>query len=194
LTLTVSGIVQYAQLEAGSFATSFIPTSVASLTRNADVATMTGTNFSSWFNASEGTVYAKADCYTATPSPTRQTIVFNKVSGAAGYLSLKIPRPSSATGFTIVDDAGAGAADLSGQIITANTQIPVVGSYKANNFAFSDRGVSVATDLSGAVPTGIDRLTIGYDNATTWQNGHIQKIMYWPMRLTNAEVQAFSKT
>lgn len=186
-------VVWGTQVEVGAFPTSYIPTTSAALTRNADVATMTGTNFSSWYNATEGTIYAKADCYTATPSPTRSTAVFNKVSGASGYMSLKIPRPSTATGFTVVNDAGATSADLSGQSITANTQISVVGSYKTDNFAFSDRGVSIATDLSGAIPTSIDRFCIGSD-LVTYQNGHIQKIMYWPMRLTNAEVQAFSKS
>jgi hypothetical protein len=39
-----------AQLEAGAFATSYIPTTTTSLTRNADVVSMTGTNFSDWYN------------------------------------------------------------------------------------------------------------------------------------------------
>jgi hypothetical protein len=43
-----------AQLEAGAFATSYIPTTTTSLTRNADNVSMTGTNFSDWYNASEG--------------------------------------------------------------------------------------------------------------------------------------------
>lgn len=46
-TFTVSGTVQYAQLEAGAFASSFIPTGAASVTRNSDLAVMTGANFSS---------------------------------------------------------------------------------------------------------------------------------------------------
>ena len=47
------------QLEQGAFATSVIPTTTTALTRNADVASMTGTNFSSWFNAAEGTLLAQ---------------------------------------------------------------------------------------------------------------------------------------
>ena len=52
LTLTVTGTVQYAQLEVGGFATSFIPTAASQVTRSVENAVMTGTNFSDWFNAS----------------------------------------------------------------------------------------------------------------------------------------------
>lgn len=46
-----SGIFVWgAQSEAGSFATSYIPTVASSVTRSADIASMTGSNFSSWFN------------------------------------------------------------------------------------------------------------------------------------------------
>jgi hypothetical protein len=57
-----------AQLEAGAFATSYIPTTTTALTRNADAASMTGTNFSDWFNASEGTLYSEASRPFAVPS------------------------------------------------------------------------------------------------------------------------------
>ena len=50
-----------AQFEAGAFATSYIPTSGSAVTRNADVATMTGTNFSDWFNASAGTFFIETN-------------------------------------------------------------------------------------------------------------------------------------
>ena len=46
-----------AQLEAGSFPTSYIPTTGTALTRSADVASITGSNFSSWYNQSEGSFY-----------------------------------------------------------------------------------------------------------------------------------------
>ena len=55
-----SGIYLWgAQLEAGSFATSYIPTVASQVTRAADVAVMTGTNFSSWYNQSEGTILSQ---------------------------------------------------------------------------------------------------------------------------------------
>jgi len=46
-----------AQVEVGSFPTSYIPTTGTALTRSADVASITGTNFSSWYNQSEGSFY-----------------------------------------------------------------------------------------------------------------------------------------
>lgn len=48
-----------AQIEAGAFATSYIPTTTATATRAADVASITGANFSSWYNQTEGTVFAE---------------------------------------------------------------------------------------------------------------------------------------
>jgi hypothetical protein len=59
LTLTVTGTVQYANLEAGAFATSWIPTTGTTATRSADVASITGANFSRWYRQDEGTVFAQ---------------------------------------------------------------------------------------------------------------------------------------
>ena len=47
-----------AQLEVGSFATSYIPTGAASAARSADVCSITGANFTSFWNQSEGTMFA----------------------------------------------------------------------------------------------------------------------------------------
>ena len=48
-----------AQLEEGSFPTCYIPTAGSAVTRAADVASISGSNFSSWYRQDEGTVFAE---------------------------------------------------------------------------------------------------------------------------------------
>lgn len=75
-----SGIIPWGgQVEAGAFATSYIPTTTTSLTRNADVVSMTGTNFSSWFNASQGAFVAWFD----TVSPAGVGYIYSANAGGS---------------------------------------------------------------------------------------------------------------
>lgn len=53
------------QLEQGAFATSYIPTTTTSVTRNADVVSMTGTNFSDWYNVDAGTWFIQTNARNA---------------------------------------------------------------------------------------------------------------------------------
>jgi len=46
------------QLEAGSFPTSYIPTTTGTLARSADVCSITGGNFNNFYNQSEGTMFS----------------------------------------------------------------------------------------------------------------------------------------
>lgn len=57
-----SGIYLWgAQLEAGAFPTSYIPTEASAVTRNADVASVSGTNFSDFFNDAAGTFFIQSN-------------------------------------------------------------------------------------------------------------------------------------
>jgi len=47
------------------------------------------------------------------------------------------------------------------------------------------------TDNTATIPT-VTQLRIGSDG-TNYASAWVQKIMYWPQHLINAEVQAFSK-
>lgn len=55
LTLTVSGICRYAQLERNAYATSWVATTDTATTRTEDAVSITGANFSSWYNQDGGT-------------------------------------------------------------------------------------------------------------------------------------------
>lgn len=53
----VNGIFTWgAQIETGSFPTSYIPTVASTVTRAADVASITGANFSGWYNQGQGSL------------------------------------------------------------------------------------------------------------------------------------------
>lgn len=172
------------QLEVGAFATSYIPTTSAALTRNADVAVMTGTNFSDWFNASEGTVFAQFSMVASTSQ-----YVFRMTDGTGTNEIRIIGTSSGGTGVRMdVLNGGAAQATVPAAITpTANQTYQVVGAYKANDFAGSRDGGTTSTDVSGSIPT-VNQATIG-----NLKSGHVKQIMYWPQRLTNAEVQSFSK-
>ena len=177
-----------AQLEAGAFPTSYIPTVASQVTRAADVASMTGANFSSWYRADEGSFVVSAD--TLTNNSLKNTVYLD--NPASGYMSIKAGRPSGFTGFTVLDDAAALSADLSGSAYSANGVMTLALAYKANDFALSDRGGVVATDTSGSLPVGISAMGLGSDLVGNYQNGHIRSLSYYPKRLTNAELQALS--
>lgn len=176
-----------AQLEAGAFATSYIPTTTTALTRNADVATMTGTNFSDWFNASEGTFSVQAN----VTSLATQQYVFSAIQGASFNNAIGV-NTQLAGSYLYVGDAGVTQAAIL-SAVTANTNAKFVGAYKANSFAYTTNAANTSTDSSGTVPT-VDNLIIGSRNGGAAHfNGTMQAIYYYPQRLTNAEVQAFSK-
>jgi len=189
LTCTITGSVQYAQLETGSFATSFIPTSVASVTRNADVATMTGTNFSSWYNQTQGTFSAQA----IVPQLGRAGRILGVDSGSTTNL---ISMGPGATNQCSIDSIVGGV--YNGGIypvsyITANTSFKLCASYSN---ATTEAAALNATIGGGSfsVGTTMTEMYIGCQTGpSTFLNGCVSKINFWPQKLTNNEVQAFSK-
>lgn len=180
------------QLEAGAFPTSYIPTTTTALTRNADVATMTGTNFSSWFNASEGAFVADFDTTDVGASRFPNVLVasngtsaeriFLAVSGGSRRTAVY----SSST--SQYDQIGGGLGTT-----TANAFNRLALGYKVDSFVGAAMGSLATPDVSGVLPT-VDRLTLGSSAVSNnFLNGHVAAIRFYPQRLLNAEVQAFSK-
>jgi len=192
LTLTVTGTVQFAQLELGTFATSFIPTAGAAVTRNPDVAAMTGTNFSDWYNASQGAFVAGIRLNTLVTPAVKP--VFAAYDGTFNsnrvYLNVGISGQTN----LLVNSGGSSQASILGPILTASNLMKVSSKYKVNDFALAANGITPATDITGVVPVGSNRLDIGfYQPASAYINGHVAFLNYYPLGLTNNEVQAFSK-
>ncbi len=180
------------QFEAGAFATSYIPTTTTALTRNADVATMTGTNFSSWFNASEGTFVAQYFPNAVAPATAGQN-VFNTNDGTSLNAIQLAKRANVDASTRYTTDAGGSGQTFSNLGVFTATQTTTAVAYKENDFAGIKSGGSLVTDTLGTVPT-LNRMVIGADRlgATSFLNGHIQRLAYYPTRLPNTTLQALT--
>jgi len=189
------GVYLYgAQLEEGAFHTSYIPTTSAQVTRTADVASMTGTDFSDWFNASEGTFFVQSDGNAPIPGSTaRRYMEVTENSTVTNQISIEYRTTTQARLF--VNSAGASQAVIS-RTKTDGGFNSVVGSYKQNLFQIACNGSTLANDIAGDVPSGLNTLKIGSgfdDLAVRCVNGRISKILYWPQSLIANEIQAFSR-
>ena len=173
------------QFEAGTFATSYIPTVASQVTRNADVAQMLGANFSNWYNQTEGTFVVEA----VTQKPTSLAAASDVVSvndGTTSNRALVRFLTGNVEGLNVT--GGAVVAQLS-QAYTPNSVDKLAFAIKANDFAFARNGSLVGFDTSGAMPVSVDRLSIGGPSAL---NGHIRTLAYYNTRLSNSQLQALT--
>jgi hypothetical protein len=183
----VSGIYIWgAQLEAGAFVTSYIPTVASQVTRAADSASMTGTNFSSWYNQTEGTLYVESASFGI--NSVNQAAV--PVSISDGTISNVIRLAHAANTRFNVNVNGVSVVSLVNGY-TNGQMIKQAAAYKTNNFGYSLDGAAAQTDTDGVLPA-VNLMGIGDWVSGRSNNGPIARIAYYPKRLTNAELQAIT--
>jgi hypothetical protein len=175
------------QVEAGAFATSYIPTDATAggITRNADVATMTSTNFSDWYSAGAGGVVVGV--LPSTTSGTRPALQFDDAT-ANEIIAL---RGNTTNPELVIVDGGAPQAQINAGTIAANTAYNLGATWGTDNCAAAVNGGAAVTDNTATIPT-VTQARLGSDG-TNYANAWLQKILYWPQRLINSEVEAFSK-
>jgi hypothetical protein len=170
-----------------TFPTSYIPQPSGSggVTRAADVAVMTGTNFSSWYNASAGTFVAEFDVLAA--SGTRGI-----VSADNAATTERIWLYGSGTDPKVaVTDGGAAQADIDVGTIAAGTTYKLGISFAVNDIAGCLNGGTVGTDTTATMPTPT-QLRIGADATPNYLNGHLRRIQFWNIAVDDATLQIFT--
>lgn len=193
-----------AQLEAGSFPTSYIPTTAAQVTRAADsstsaethsaadVAVMTGTNFSSWYRQDEGTFAADGSTFRPYSGILGGQVVSVATDAANRFFITQ--GSSEKASFTHIVLGSTVAYMETGGAVVNNGRIQVAIAYKVNDFAFTVNGVTPLTDTSGDLPT-MTTLYIGGSitgSAAGNLNGHIRRIAYYPFKLSPSQWQALT--
>jgi len=177
-----------AQLEAGAFATSYIPTVASQVTRAAEVASMTGTNFSSWYNAGQGTLYAEAN----TPSfATNYVFADINNNSISTYIRQSTASTGTTTQLAISDNAVLVAAP--GVSVTLGSYRKMAGAYAVDSVQQSVNGFLGTEDTSSIIPSGLVQMNIGTrSSGASPVNGTIKKIAYYPLRVTNAQLQGLT--
>jgi len=178
-----------AQFEVGAFSTSYIQTVASQVTRSADAASMTGTNFSSWYNQGEGTIYSEySHASTTTNNPaalsvnnngnTNQIVIYGE--GAVGEK------------FFVRTNGTIQATITASSKFASGVMGKVAGAYNVDNFSVSANGATAVSDNAGLVPA-VSQMNIGSEyNGSLPLNGTIKKIAYYPMRVTNSNLQALT--
>ena len=168
-----------AQLEAGAFATSYIPTVASTVTRAADSASMTGTNFSSWYNQAQGTYYLEAEV--ARINANSIYWLYGGVTNIryimTGGNSLTIGMYDGISNPFSTIDLNAGATN---KLISAYTN--TTNSITANGKAPYSASFLTASQATQIIITG---------NGSAL-NGHIRKLSYYPITLSSSNLVALT--
>ena len=184
-----------AQLEEGAFATSYIPRSAGSQsTREPDSVSMTGDNFSDWYNQSEGSILWRGTIHSIPISGSRIFEVYNS-STPAERIAISVENNElmymrvRKTNDTATQTYNLGTVSLGSEYkiglgvdgsslcLAVNDEIKTTIS---DSFTLSSSDTLIFTDLKDLG---------GARKFTTRHTG----LSYYPTRLTNAQLQTLTK-
>jgi hypothetical protein len=181
-----------AQIETGSGASSYIPTGASQVTRNGDDCKITGTNFSSWFNNTEGTCLFVGD-NSFVPAPSNFANSWGLISaanslrisnytrhtdGRLGASARYLSNPANALTF----DSPSGSPTK----ITTTAVYKTAFALKTNDFAYSANGNTVGLGEAAGTFEAVTSLEFARDGI---RNGHIKQFKFFPTRLSNSQLQ-----
>ena len=176
-----------AQLEAGAFPTSYIPTTTASVVRSVDVCSITGSAFTGFYNASEGTINAIGILNTTNTNSAPEVF---KVNDGTNNNRIQIGMTNSATEGIRPVIVAAGVVTYNSPMGTATIGVErkIATAYKSNDVISVFNGTLGTQDTSVTIPTGINQALIG----VSFGNGTIASIRYFKKRLPNAKIQTLT--
>ena len=189
IPVTVSGDTCYifgAQLETGSIATSYIPTTTTSATRNAEVITLSGA-VSGCIGQTEGTIYLETD---ALVSGASDLFCFARATTNTVSISKNSTNIIQATVYT----SGPSPALFIAASGTVSGNLKIAVAYKTGESALYINGVPIGTSSTAfsftAALTEININLTGFFEGRG--NQRISALSLYTTRLTNAELAALT--
>ena len=174
-----------AQVEAGAYATSYIPTTAATVTRNNDACSKT--SITSLIGQTEGTLFFQGAIQGVNTSVNRRIFT---ISDGTTSNAISIQNPSTnqriefevtTSGFTQALISAANNSLVYGQTFKAAI------AYKENDFVAYINGVQIGTDTIGSVPA-CSKVSFDRGNSTSLFEGATNQALVFKTRLSNAEL------
>ena len=178
-----SGVYIYgAQVEAGSYSTSYIPTSGTTVSRLADTCATTG--LSDVINSTEGVLYAEISALDWDASAGHQV----SLSDGSGNNRIMI-YPYSETQLGLRFNANASqlvSQTLTVSSLSVNSKIAV--RWGNGNYSIYQNGSSIYTQAIASYPIGLSKLNFSSVTETSPFYGNCQNLQIFKTALTNAEL------
>ena len=178
-----------AQIETGAFPTSYIPTSGSTVTRAKDIASLPVEKFA--YNQDQGSIVCHFN-YFFESGNSKRTYEFSDALSANVIRMLDHNNVNQ-----LQANVKFGGAGVAGILINAPTMLSGVKtfqSYKLNGYSGGADGTLAGTDSNGALPIGINKLSIGSNRVGgATMNGHITSLQYYPKKLTNEELELLTQ-
>lgn len=195
-----------AQLETGAFPTSYIPTTNSTATRSKDSVSMTGTNFSDWYNPSESTFLVSFrqiyDASSNVPPSTTHILQAGNDTTVNDNYTIRAGQTST-TWTALIRSASPSSLQFPG--ISGFGYLNSSTQYKA---ALSVNSSLISVSLNGSLNSDITNTTT-VNHSTTFNklfigsgtgglppyelSGHISQLTYYPTRLSNTVLQTLTK-
>ena len=172
-----------AQVEALSYATSYIPTENASVVRSADVCNNFG--HARYFNSEEGVLYAEIEALTELNSSSSSILI-----GDGSYFGNSLIIQYRAILNTITFKTfSSSVSTLDNLVIDLDELNKVALKYKANDCAFFINGVKVGVNTSFAGFSALDRLNFDRGDGGEKFFGKVKDLQVFNRALTDTELQ-----
>jgi hypothetical protein len=174
-----------AQLELGSFATSYIPVGSTSsgATRLADVASVSTQAFP--YSQSAGSLIVNLASLSSAVTSGNFAVL---AAGDSANDRIALSRTSASQSLFRVATGGSTQFSLNNTI--GSGAVKIGAAFTNGDFASVADGGAAQTTSTGTLPTNIDKLHIGkYPTASGDLNGHIRQITYLPRRISNTDLQ-----
>lgn len=165
------------EADVNAVASSYIPTTTATVPRATELATrIVGNEVSQ----TSGTMMAQFDSYAEQGGINAYRIGSVNDAATTNYFSLGIY--ATIAGMTS-RTGGVTQADIFGGAWVKNVMQQVGGAFSVNDFQAAVAGATLTADTSGTVPTGMTTFLVGSNNGHGDRLfGHIKVLNYWPVR------------